>query len=266
MATSTLRVLLAEQEFSETGLTLRSLCAEAGWGLEIVFVDDRSDLAQALGTHCPDVAFLQLALLQPDAPHALRVLRRFSPAIPFILFADPADTDSVVSCLSVGAQDFMLEGFMDERTMARALRSLVKQPIAAALDQFSTTPRPSDTCTSTRIPLSRPAPPTPDLSISICIEEPQHLLDEISAPCARGILLQFEERLRCAIRTSDVIAPLGPAKWSLRFPGVANASLASIAARLKASLRSFRPPSLSPARFVFSIAVGISTAPPNSTS
>ena len=73
MAISTLRVLLAEQGFSETGLVLRSLCAEAGWSLEMVFVDDRARLGQAFLAHCPDVAFLQLALLQPDAPALLRV-------------------------------------------------------------------------------------------------------------------------------------------------------------------------------------------------
>lgn len=86
-----LRVLLAEKGFSETGLTLRSLCAEAGWSLELVFVHARSDLAHALLCYCPDVAFLQLALLQPDAPDRLRVLHLPYPSVPFILFADSAD-------------------------------------------------------------------------------------------------------------------------------------------------------------------------------
>jgi len=91
MTTTNLHVVLAEQRLSEAGLTLRSLCAEAGWSLELVFVENRTNLAQALQAHCPDVVFLQLALLQPDAPARLRVLHQSHPSIPFILFADPAD-------------------------------------------------------------------------------------------------------------------------------------------------------------------------------
>jgi hypothetical protein len=40
----------------------------------MVFVDSRSDLAHALLAHCPDVDFLQLDLLQLDAPGLLCVL------------------------------------------------------------------------------------------------------------------------------------------------------------------------------------------------
>jgi hypothetical protein len=70
----TLRVLLAESGFTETGVTLRSLCAEQGNALELLFVSRRSNLSLAPRTYCPDVALLDLALFQPDPPGAVSVL------------------------------------------------------------------------------------------------------------------------------------------------------------------------------------------------
>ena len=123
MGAAYLRVVLAENGLSETGLTLRSLCAEMGQVLELVRVERGEDLEQVLRAHCPDVALLKLALLQPDATRRLRVLQENSPSIPFILLADPADNVSGETCLAFGAVDYLVEGYLDERTMSRVLSS-----------------------------------------------------------------------------------------------------------------------------------------------
>ena len=125
MAARRLRVLLAEKRLSETGIILRSICAGAGWTLEVAYVGAKEELPDALQAHCPDVALLDLSLLQPDAPLQVSVLSRTSLRVPLILFAEPADKPCAVECLSAGARDYLLEGFMDERTVARVLRSVV---------------------------------------------------------------------------------------------------------------------------------------------
>src|ERR1700757_240303 len=98
MGASRLRVVLAENGLTETGLTLRSLCAEAGHVLELVRVEREEELEQALRSHCPDIALLKLSMLQPDVAHQLRVLQKNSPSIPFILLAEPADNVSAEIC------------------------------------------------------------------------------------------------------------------------------------------------------------------------
>jgi DNA-binding NarL/FixJ family response regulator len=123
MSERRLRVLLAEKRLSETAIILRSLCAEAGWILEMVLVSDREEVGTALKAHCPDVALVDLSLLQPEAAAHLGRLHLASLAIPIILFAEPADEVFAVECLSVGARDYLLEGFMDERTVAHVLQS-----------------------------------------------------------------------------------------------------------------------------------------------
>jgi hypothetical protein len=46
------RVLLAENGYTETGVTIRSLCAERGQALELLFVSKQSSLSLALRIYC----------------------------------------------------------------------------------------------------------------------------------------------------------------------------------------------------------------------
>lgn len=256
MSAPNLRVLLAEREFSETGLTLRSLCAEAGWSLEMVFVDSRTDLGHALLAHCPDVAFLQLDLLQPDAPGLLRLLHRSYPSIPFILFADPADRDSAVSCLSMGARDFMLEGFMDARTMARALRSAGVQHPADCTDAISFC-QPSRVNGSSSGPRRSPTRPvtTRDVALKFSIEEPADLLAQPASEFTQQVLQEFERRLRSCIRFTDGLIRVAPGQWSVHFWSIPETAADGILRRVKTRLASFRSSALSPEAFVFSVAM-----------
>jgi hypothetical protein len=48
MVTRRLRVLMAEKRLSEVGLILRSICAEGGWTLEMIFVETREEVGAAL--------------------------------------------------------------------------------------------------------------------------------------------------------------------------------------------------------------------------
>jgi CheY-like chemotaxis protein len=103
MGTAVLRVLLAENGFTDTDAKLRSLCADIGQTLELFFVSTRITLSSALRDFHPDVSFLALSLLQPDPPGTVRSLHLAVPDVPFILFADPADSEVAVQCLLKGS-------------------------------------------------------------------------------------------------------------------------------------------------------------------
>jgi PleD family two-component response regulator len=125
MAKGRLRVLLAEKRLSEARIILREICAEEGRALELVFVGTREELGTGLKTYCPDVALLDLALLQPEAAEHLRVLHFANKSVPILLFAGAADKVLAEECLSAGARDYLLEGYMDERTVTRVLRAAI---------------------------------------------------------------------------------------------------------------------------------------------
>ena len=125
MATRRLRVLMAEKRLSEAGITLRSICAEGGRALEMIFVETREEVGAALSAHRPDLALLDLSLLQPEAALYVHVLHLENSQVPLIIFAEPGDEAFVDECLSEGARDYLLEGFMDEKTVARVLQGVV---------------------------------------------------------------------------------------------------------------------------------------------
>jgi CheY-like chemotaxis protein len=125
MATRRLRALLAEKRLSETGIILRSICADVGWILELVFVGTREAVQEAVGAHQPDLVLLDLALLQPDAAAYVHHLHLENKKVPLIVFGEPAEKACAEACLAAGARDYLLEGFMDERTVHRVLQAAV---------------------------------------------------------------------------------------------------------------------------------------------
>ena len=132
MRPQTLRVLLAEDGLTETGITLRALCAQQGRGLELVFVSKASRISDALLRSHPHVAFLALSFLQPDPPLAVSLLHHSAPHILLILFVHAADKDSAVGCLHAGAENYMLEGFIDVPMLDHVLHAaLHRAPLPA---------------------------------------------------------------------------------------------------------------------------------------
>ena len=240
--------MLAEKEYTEAGLTLRSLCAEAGWSLEIVFVDSRAELEQALSTYSPDVALIQLAVLQPDAPTHLGVLHLTNPSVPLILFADPADRACAVACLSMGAKDFILEGFMDERTMARALGSAL---VSECLSSEGTNPFPFFCPQHVFCSTSEPKP---DYAFSVSLTSPELLEAQIESETAGPILKEITGVLHTCVRHKDLLVPVSSGKWILYFTGIGEAVGSAILHRVKSKMVAYRPAVLPSMQLFFTIA------------
>ena len=110
MAASSLGVVLGEGRLTEVGVTPRSLPAQAGQALEVVFVSGAADLEQAVAEYSSDLVPLELLLLQPEALARFLMLCHAEPSNPLIVFDDPADKTCVVTCLATGAKDFMQKG------------------------------------------------------------------------------------------------------------------------------------------------------------
>ena len=218
MNSQTLRVLLAEDGITETGLTLRALCADQGRGLELVFVSDASKLSATLLHSHPHIAFLALSMLQPDPPRAVSLLHQSVPHIPLILFIQPADKDFAAGCLQAGAENYMLEGFLDVPTLDHVLHT-------AILRNASTLARITDRLhldTTTNLPnrfglLRQLQLSSQDSVLSgsrLLISVQLRNLEELQA--STGHLLadqsvrQVSQQLRSLIRPSDLLAYVAP--------------------------------------------------------
>jgi DNA-binding NarL/FixJ family response regulator len=254
MAAASLRVLLAENRLTEAGIILRSLCAEVGWSLELIFVAARADLEQTLPAHRPDVVLLDLSMLQPDATARLGVLHQANPAIPLILFADPADIACAVKCLSMGAKDFLLEGFMDERIMARVLRSAIGQEATGEL----TAPSPDLISAMEMKPhkiSGERSLPGPSLASSqqcalfVCLENLEHAQLQVGAQAVDRMLEEFTQVLRKSVRVGDLVVPVSRGQIMIFLPNAGESCSAAVLQRIRARVKNYKPsflPNLSP--------------------
>ncbi|HYA64454.1 MAG TPA: hypothetical protein VED66_14720 [Candidatus Sulfotelmatobacter sp.] len=259
MVAPSLRVVLAEKGYTEAGLILRSLCAEAGWSLEIVFVDSQTELEQTLPAYCPDVALVQLAVLQPDAPTHLGVLHLTNPFVPIILFADPTDRACAVACLSMGAKDFMLEGFMDERTMARALCSAwSEEPLetveALALGHLSSQETNPTLPLGSQSVFCSASVPKPDYAFSVSLASPELLTVQGENETAGPVLQEIAQVLRSSVRHKDLLVSVSFGKWILYFTGTGEAIGSAILQRVKSKMSAYRPSFLPSIQLMFTIA------------
>ena len=118
-----LRVLVAEGNPGETAPILRALYPEPQDGLELTVVSGVSILIATLDIVNPEVIFLDLALAHPSPMDAVRRVHRSAPTVPLIIVAGASDKNLAVSSLTHGAQDYLLRGFIDSRTIERVLRT-----------------------------------------------------------------------------------------------------------------------------------------------
>ncbi|HXJ06160.1 MAG TPA: diguanylate cyclase [Candidatus Acidoferrum sp.] len=130
------RVLLAESGSGETEESLRALYPEPESQLELSVVSSIPTLLGTIDLAAPETIFLDLSLGGPDPLDVVRRLHRAAPGIPLIAFADVADKPYASRCISEGAIDYLLKGFMDTRTMERALRTALERNTREGLDDF----------------------------------------------------------------------------------------------------------------------------------
>ncbi len=247
MPTPLLRILLAEDSLTEAGLTLRSLCADKGRGLELVFVSNRRCLAQSLLQFHPHAAFLALSLLQPDPYLSISLLHHAAPRIPLILFAPPADKDCAAKCLEAGAHDYMLEGFIDDATVARALRSALQTKSNGVVSVAPKSRRDSLTGLSNRSGLMHsvqstlPDSPLSDSRLIVSVRLQNHKkLQAIAGPAvASQTLCQIASQLQQCVRRSDLIAHVSRGLFIIIVPDAGEPCLSSLRRRLESRLMHF---------------------------
>ena len=125
MNDSRLKVLLAEGGPGEASICLRTFSTATGGCDQMGLVSRSTSLLEVLQKHRPDVALLQMLLLQPDPAATVSQLHECAPEIALIIWAEPADKEVAAKCLQAGAKDYMLEGFVDARTLDRILRTAI---------------------------------------------------------------------------------------------------------------------------------------------
>lgn len=127
MSEKTLRILLAESHPSEAIEAIRALFAGRDSDLQLTVVSTTATLLSSLKVADPEIILLDLSLYISEPFDAVRMVHRAAPGVPLIVFADPVDKQRAAKSLTEGAIDYLLKGFMDPRTVDRALRCALER-------------------------------------------------------------------------------------------------------------------------------------------
>jgi len=133
MTEKKLRVLVVEDSIGEARAALRILYPETEGRMDLTDVGSLSTVLPTISMVNPDVALMDLSLAGPDPVDSIRRLHRSAPQLPLIVIAKESEKGEAVRCLDVGAVEYLLKGFVDARTVARALRIALERNTVSAL-------------------------------------------------------------------------------------------------------------------------------------
>jgi diguanylate cyclase (GGDEF)-like protein len=120
------RILLAQDDTSETIDVLRLLFPDTTGGLDLTVVSVTT-LIPTIKTTDPELILLDLEFGLADPFDAVRLVHRSAPGIPLVVLADPAQKQQAAQSLREGAMDYVLKGFIDARSLGRVLRTALER-------------------------------------------------------------------------------------------------------------------------------------------
>jgi len=237
-------VLLAEGGPSEASLSLRTFSASSLSSDPMYLVSKPGSVLEALQKYRPDVALLQMIVLRPDPVAAVGCLHKGAPQVALIVLAEPADNEIAAKCIQAGAIDYMLEGFLDERTLDRVLRTAIN---ANAQQECGAPARHALGHATIGQGGERSGSARSAVRMRIEILDFRALQERNSRRAAAELPRKIGEMLRKNIRASDSVVAEGGGKFVIKLnDGVASA-LPAVRRRIAARLLSIRQSSeLSP--------------------
>jgi PAS domain S-box-containing protein len=124
MAEHSLKILLLEDSIDDAGLITRVIKKS---GLEFIAerVDTREEYIASIKNFDPDIILSDHSLPQFNSMEALKICKKESPMIPFILVTGTVSEEFAVECLTEGADDYLLKGNLTR--LPSAILSAIKK-------------------------------------------------------------------------------------------------------------------------------------------
>jgi diguanylate cyclase (GGDEF)-like protein len=221
MTQKKIRILLAEGESSETTKILESLFPESTGGLDLTVVSSMATLIPTVKVIDPEIILLDLQLSMRDPLDAVHLVHRSAPGIPLVVLADPSQKQYATQSLSEGAMDYVLKGFINQRTLGRVLRDALERNTFEGLADLLRDPM---TGLYTREGLltmgtrsQEEAQRTGGSLVLICalFGNLQMLREGFGPGAADRALRDVAEILAKSCRRSDIVARLGRAQFAV---------------------------------------------------
>jgi PleD family two-component response regulator len=239
-----LKVLLAEGGSSEASVSLRTFTTTTGRCDKIYLVSRPASLLEALQKHRPDVALLQMLVLQPDPAATVSHLHECAPEVALIIWAEPADKEIAAQCIQAGAKDYMLEGFVDARTLDRILRTAIaSKAVIRAPDNAQESSADAEkraVHAGEGHPMERPGLAGSAARMRIEVQNYRMLRGRNGRFVADELLRRIAETLRKSVRASDSVWSNRAGQFVVALQNTEAPSLPAVRRRIAARLLPFQ--------------------------
>ena len=131
-AAKKLRILLAEAGAGQLARAFQELNPNWGTECQLTLATSATTLVPTIAAVRPDAIFLDLSLCWPEPLQVVRRVRGAAPFTPLIILATPADKHFAALAVAEGAQDYLLKGYVDARTLERVLGAALERAAVAA--------------------------------------------------------------------------------------------------------------------------------------
>jgi len=220
-------------------------------------VSRSTSLLEALQKHRPDVALLQILVLQPDPAATVSHLHECAPEVALIIWAEPADKEIAAKCVQAGAKDYVLEGFVDARTLDRILRTAIaaKAVIRTPEDAQESSANAANRSVHAAEghPVERPGLAGSAVTMRIEVQNFRMLRELNGRIAAEEHMQRIAQTLRKSVRASDSVASNGAGQFVVALQDTEAFSLPIVRRRIAARLLPFQASNGLRTALVFSI-------------
>jgi PleD family two-component response regulator len=207
-------------------------------------VSRSTSLLEALQKHRPDVALLQMLVLQPDPAATVSHLHECAPEVALIIWAEPADKEIAAQCIQAGAKDYMLEGFVDARTLDRTLRTAIaaKAVVRAPEDAQESSANAANRSVPTGKggPVERPGLAGSAVRMCIEVQNFRMLRERNGRFAAEELMPRIAQTLRKSVRASDSVSSNRAGQFVVALQDTEASSLPAVRRRIAARLLPFQ--------------------------
>jgi diguanylate cyclase (GGDEF)-like protein/PAS domain S-box-containing protein len=126
MSKKAIRILLVEDNPGDARL-LREMCKEEGLHGTLTHVESMREAEVHVAEHEVDIVLLDLGLPDAQGLGAVRRARAAAPRVPLVVLTGLDDESLAAQALQEGAQDYLIKGQLDARSLSRALRYAIER-------------------------------------------------------------------------------------------------------------------------------------------
>jgi diguanylate cyclase (GGDEF)-like protein/PAS domain S-box-containing protein len=126
MSKKAIRILLVEDNPGDARL-LREMCKEEGLHGTLKHVESMREAEVHVAEHEVDIVLLDLGLPDAQGLGAVRRARAAAPRVPLVVLTGLDDESLATQALQEGAQDYLIKGQLDARSLSRALRYAIER-------------------------------------------------------------------------------------------------------------------------------------------